>query len=170
MPWTWDNDTFDFVHLRYLCGGIADWNALMAEAYRCCKPGGWMQTCECDPLFLSDDGTTDSNPDMEKWRQLFDEGSKKLGQSFTVIKDNLQRPAIEAAGLVEIHEVDFKVIFLPSSFCLVFLPLSVSPLFLINAKVPVGGWAADPQLAEVGRYLQLTMENDLEGRHICSTQ
>ena len=27
----------------------------------------------------------------------------------------------------------------------------------------MGGWARDPKMAEIGRFAQLTMENDIEG-------
>lgn len=32
--WEWPEGTFDMVHIRYLNGGISDWGALFAEAYR----------------------------------------------------------------------------------------------------------------------------------------
>jgi hypothetical protein len=28
----------------------------------------------------------------------------------------------------------------------------------------MSGWAADPKLADVGRYVRLTVENDMEGK------
>lgn len=34
---------------------------------------------------------------------------------------------------------------------------------LTTAKLPVGPWPQDPRLAEVGRFVQLTMLNDIEG-------
>jgi hypothetical protein len=30
-------------------------------------------------------------------------------------------------------------------------------------QIPMSGWTADQKLAEVGRYVQLTVENDMEG-------
>ena len=38
LPWTFDPDSIDFVHLRYLVGSIQDWPGLFKEAYRCIKP------------------------------------------------------------------------------------------------------------------------------------
>lgn len=55
--WTWSSNTFDFIHMRYLFGAISDWTELFRQAYRCCKPGGWVQSCECDVLMCSDDGS-----------------------------------------------------------------------------------------------------------------
>lgn len=39
-------------------------------------------------------------------------------------------------------------------------------LMSVCAQLPVGGWALDPKLADVGRYVQLTMENDIEGEYL----
>lgn len=30
--------------------------------------------------------------------------------------------------------------------------------------MPVGGWAKDPKLREVGQYMKLTLENDVDGK------
>lgn len=135
--WTWPQNTFDFIHLRYLFGAITDWTALFREAHRCTRPGGWIQSCEIDPCFESDDGTIEGNSAIETWNALFLEGGKKLGNSFSVVKENLQVEAMHEAGFVDIRQVDHKV--------------------------PVGPWTKDPQIREVGQYLKLTMENDLQG-------
>lgn len=29
--WTWSNDYFDFIHMRYLIGAIGDWGALFKK-------------------------------------------------------------------------------------------------------------------------------------------
>ena len=31
-------------------------------------------------------------------------------------------------------------------------------------QIPVSDWPKDPTLAEIGRYVRLTMENDIEGK------
>ncbi|KAH8675191.1 S-adenosyl-L-methionine-dependent methyltransferase [Ilyonectria robusta] len=135
--WTWPENTFDFIHMRYLFGAIADWNALYEEAYLRCKPGGWVQSCEIDPPFYSDDGTADDETAMQTWNELVREGGKKFGRTFCVVEEGLQVPGIKAAGFVDIQEA--------------------------NYKVPVGRWAKDPKLRDVGQFLRSTMENDMEG-------
>ncbi|KAF9878728.1 mRNA 3'-end-processing protein YTH1 [Colletotrichum karsti] len=138
QPWTWDPDTFDFIHMRYLFGAIIDWGALFKEAYRACKPGGWVQSGEAEVEFRSDDGTIPEDSAMASlWWKLYVEGGARLGRPFDVISKDLQKKSMEEAGFVDIVEKTFKL--------------------------PVGGWPADPKLAEVGRYVQLTMENDIEG-------
>ncbi|KAM0327107.1 hypothetical protein ACHAQA_006235 [Verticillium albo-atrum] len=137
-PWTWKANTFDFVHIRYLFGAITDWPALFREAYRTTKPGGWCQSCETECIIRSDDGSITSDTVMGSWwPRMFVEGGRAFGRSFTVLSDELQRRGMEEAGFVDLHEVNFKL--------------------------PIGGWPLDPKLAEVGKYVRLTLESDLEG-------
>ncbi|KAJ4329311.1 hypothetical protein N0V84_000206 [Fusarium piperis] len=114
--WSWPENTFDFVHLRYLFGAIADWNALFAEAYRTCKPGGWVQSCEIDPPFYSDDGTVDDNAAMQTWNTVAREGGIRFGRTFCVVDEGLQVPGLEAAGFVDIQQQNFKVRAIPGNF------------------------------------------------------
>ncbi|KAF5557307.1 mRNA 3 end-processing YTH1 [Fusarium napiforme] len=134
--WTWSNDTFDFVHMRYLIGAIADWGALFKEAFRCCKPGGFVESVEVNPTFFSDDGTASDVRAVQTWNKLFREASKAFGRSFCEIEGDAE--LLAAAGFVDLQVTDFKV--------------------------PVGGWAKDSKLRQVGEFLRATMENDLEGR------
>ncbi|KAF5585568.1 zinc finger transcription factor ace1 [Fusarium pseudocircinatum] len=135
QPWTWKEDYFSFIHIRYLFGAIKDWNSLFSEAYRCCAPGGWVQSGEADVTFRSDDGTTELEPVFKTYQKLFEDGSQILGNPFFV--HDLQQKAFEEAGFKDIETVDYKF--------------------------PIGGWPKDPKLAEVGRFVKATLENDLEG-------
>ncbi|KAF5004744.1 hypothetical protein FDECE_8770 [Fusarium decemcellulare] len=137
LAWTWKDNYFDFVHIRYLFGAIQDWNALFCEAYRCCAPGGWVQSCEADVHFYSDDGTTESEPVLKTWARLYEEGGKAMGRPFFLLQDQLQEKGFNEAGFTDIKVVDYKL--------------------------PVGGWPRNPELAQVGQFVKLTLENDLEG-------
>ncbi|KAF4435134.1 hypothetical protein FACUT_7392 [Fusarium acutatum] len=117
--WTWSNGTFDFVHMRYLIGAIADWGALFKEAFRCCKPGGFVESVEVNPTFLSDNETASNVMAVQTFCEI--EGDAEL---------------LAAAGFVDLQVTDFKV--------------------------PVGGWAKDSKLRQVGQFLRATIENDLE--------
>ncbi|KAF5005150.1 hypothetical protein FDECE_8407 [Fusarium decemcellulare] len=135
QSWSWNDNHFDFVHIRYLFGAIKDWTALFKEAYRCCAPGGWVQSVEADIKFHSDDSTIDLEPAFETFWKLFDDGGKILGNSFFV--HDLQKEGFEDVGFEDVRTVDYKF--------------------------PVGGWPKDPKLAEIGRFVKLTLENDMEG-------
>ncbi|KAH7219756.1 S-adenosyl-L-methionine-dependent methyltransferase [Fusarium oxysporum] len=136
--WTWSNDRFDFVHMRYLIGAIADWGALFKEAFRCCKPGGFVESVEVNPTFLSDDETASDVMAVQTWNKLFREASKTFGRSFCEIEGDVE--FLAAAGFVDLQVTDFKV--------------------------PVGGWAKDSRLRQVGQFLRATIENDLEGKQV----
>ncbi|KAI1502024.1 S-adenosyl-L-methionine-dependent methyltransferase [Biscogniauxia marginata] len=122
QPWTWAPNSFDLVHARYLFGAVADWTELFRQAYRCCKPGGWVQSAEADVEILSDDGTVLPDSAMNTfWNMLYREGGRKLGVSFQVIKEGLQRKGMEEAGFVDIQELNHKVrlflFFMNSIYC-----------------------------------------------------
>ncbi|PCD46662.1 hypothetical protein AU210_002063 [Fusarium oxysporum f. sp. radicis-cucumerinum] len=140
--WTWSNDSIDFVHMRYLIGAITDWGALFKEAFRCCKPGAFVESVEVNPTFLSDDETASDVMAVQTWNKLFREASKAFGRSFCEIEGDVE--LLAAAGFVDLQVTDFKV--------------------------PVGGWAKDSKLRQVGQFLRATIENDLEGYTLMAWQ
>ncbi|KAF5616138.1 methyltransferase [Fusarium tjaetaba] len=137
LTWPWKDNYFDFTHIRYLFGSVQDWPALFQEAYRCCAPGGWVQSCEADIHFYSDDGTTDSEPALQKWADLYEKGGAATGRTFFLQQEALQERSITEAGFTDVRIFDYKL--------------------------PVGGWTSNRKLFELGEYVRLTLENDLEG-------
>lgn len=95
--------------MRWLTGSIPDWYALMAEAYKTCKPGGWVESFEPSSMLETDHGELPEDSAVARWGTFFVEGGKKTGRSFTVVEEELQRKAMEAAGFVDIGEFCFKV-------------------------------------------------------------
>lgn len=142
QDWTYAPNSFDYVHIRYMLGSIQDWPRLFKQAYTALKPGGYVESYESEPKYMSDDGTVTPDSAMSTWTKLFADGGRKLNRPFTVLTDNLQQKAIEEAGFIDIE--------------------------VTNQKAPIGGWAQDPRLQEIGQYAQLALEQDLEGnnRHI----
>ena len=109
QEWTFRNEDFDYVHMRWLLGSIQDWDALLQQAYRVLKPGGWVESLETSAIVRSDDGSVTETSALGQWGKFFLNGGKKIGRSFTVIEDETQRKSIEAAGFVDIQEFNFKV-------------------------------------------------------------
>ncbi|KAF9777151.1 hypothetical protein IL306_004568, partial [Fusarium sp. DS 682] len=107
LDWTWEPNQFDFIHIRYIFGAIKDWSALFSEAYRCCVPGGWVQSAEADVEFRCDDGTIDKEPNLKLYKKLFEEGGKILGNPFFVYEQQVQ--GFKDAGFEDITTVDYKV-------------------------------------------------------------
>ncbi|KAK3399751.1 S-adenosyl-L-methionine-dependent methyltransferase [Sordaria brevicollis] len=135
--WTYADDTFDFINMRQLVGIVDDWNKLFRNAFRCCKPGGYVESMASCVEFLSDDGSVKPGSAIDQWGKLFREGGKKFGRSFAVYEEDLQRVGMEAAGFVDI---EFK-----------------------DIMCPLGVWHPDKKAAERGLWYKLAGEADLEG-------
>lgn len=82
---------------------------MFKKAYKVLKPGGWIETHEPASHIISQDGTVTPESALGQWGKIFDEGGKKLGQTFNVVDLQLQRKGLEEAGFVDIQEVDMVV-------------------------------------------------------------
>lgn len=109
QPWTWTDSEFDFIHIRYLFGAIADWTGLYREAFRTLQSGGWIESAEVEVDFVSDDNTVDPDSALALWGRMCKETGEKIGRPFTVLTDNVQKKGLEEAGFVDIQSVDYKV-------------------------------------------------------------
>lgn len=135
--WSFPDNDFDFVHIRYLSGCIPDWYEFFRQAYRVTAPGGYLESYEGSPNVRSDDDTLPTDTAMAQWGPLFINGGKLIGRSFSVVDDGIQKKAMAAAGFVDIQD---RLI-----------------------KVPSGPWPADKRLKEIGVFSQHAVESDVEG-------
>lgn len=108
-PWTWTDNEFDFIHIRYLFGAIADWTSLYREAFRTLQSDGWIESVEVEVDFVSDDNTVDPDSALALWGRMCKETGIKIGRPFTVLTDDVQKKGLEEAGFVDIQAVDYKV-------------------------------------------------------------
>lgn len=46
---------------------------------------------------------------MRQWTEVFVDGGEKVGRTFLVVDEELQRKGMEAAGFVDIQEYNWKV-------------------------------------------------------------
>ena len=109
QDWTFKENSTDFVHVRWLVGSIPDWTALFKQAYRCLKPGAYLESHEASARVLSDDGSVHDDSALGQWGEIFIEGGRKIGRPFTVVEDDLQKKAMEAAGFIDVKVTTFKV-------------------------------------------------------------
>ncbi|KAK0617644.1 S-adenosyl-L-methionine-dependent methyltransferase [Immersiella caudata] len=137
QEWTFPPSHFDFIHIRGLVGSIDDWPLLYQRAFTALKPGGWLESYEISPTWESDDNTVAEDSAMGRWGPVFVEAGKKIGRSFTIVGDEVQRTGMEEAGFVGIQEK--------------------------RIKQPIGSWPKDKRLKDIGTYGQLVMERDAEG-------
>ncbi|KAI0476548.1 S-adenosyl-L-methionine-dependent methyltransferase [Xylariaceae sp. FL0804] len=137
QEWTFQPNSFDYIHMRYLFGSIQDWDALHREAYRACKPGGWVETIEPSVLLQSDDGSLAKGTALYDWGPLFHEATDKVGRSMSVIEENKLVNGLTRAGFVDVKER--------------------------TVKLPASPWPKDPTLKQIGAFSRLAMEQDLDG-------
>ncbi|KAI0837016.1 S-adenosyl-L-methionine-dependent methyltransferase [Hypoxylon sp. FL0890] len=137
QPWTYEPNSFDYIHLRWLTGSVPDWYALYREVFKALKPGGYFEHKESSCLLISDDGTVAEGSAIDQWGKVFTEAGKKFGRTFSVVEEGLQRKAMEAAGFEIVEELDMKT--------------------------PLGPWPADETQKQIGLYNRLAIEQDVEG-------
>ncbi|KAK3948610.1 S-adenosyl-L-methionine-dependent methyltransferase [Pseudoneurospora amorphoporcata] len=137
LEWTWPDNTFDFIHGRMLVGVIEDWYEFHRQAFRTCKPGGYVETFVGCTTFQCDDGTLKEGSAMSQWGKVFNEGGRQFGRTFEVYENDLQRKAMAAAGFEDIRYQDYFI--------------------------PMGGWGSDKEAAERGLWWKIALEADLEG-------
>ncbi|KAK3340120.1 S-adenosyl-L-methionine-dependent methyltransferase [Neurospora tetraspora] len=136
--WAYKSDFFDFIHLRWLIGTIKDCYALYKEAYRCCKPGGYIEHMDANATVESDDGSVDNNTHaLGQWGPMWQAAGRKIGFECDILSTNIMQNAMKEAGFVNIVVKDYKV--------------------------PIGQWSTDKKLNEVGLYFHAVMNQDLEG-------
>ncbi|KAI0108152.1 S-adenosyl-L-methionine-dependent methyltransferase [Daldinia grandis] len=153
-PWTFPPASFDFIHMRYLCGAVLDWDVAYAEAFRAVRPGtGWVEALEPALRIRSDDGSVCEGDGsvLAAWGPLFEEGARRYGNGnrvpgsansgpsrpMNIVEDGTMERAFRRAGFVDIVMQTFKCPLTPNS--------------------------NDPHLSEVGLYAHATMEEGMEG-------
>lgn len=122
--WVYEDNYFDFVHLRCLFGSIADWEALYQQIYEKTKPGGWIQELEMNIVFTSDDGTVDDDNFMAEWSRTMIEFGEKSGRTMRIA--DMCGDLIREGGFEDVEETWYKG--------------------------PVGPWPKEKRLKEIGLY------------------
>ncbi|KAE8441209.1 hypothetical protein EG329_005609 [Mollisiaceae sp. DMI_Dod_QoI] len=105
--WLYRPGTYDLVHVRFMFLAIKDFPAMLAQAYRTLKPGGYVE--------LSELGVTPvaTNPDcippfqIFRWLDLYDEAMKKMGFNFRVA--HAFKDMLTEAGFVDVVETKLEV-------------------------------------------------------------
>jgi hypothetical protein len=136
LEWTYSPDYFDFIHIREMFGSVADWTKLLAQAYRCARPGGWVEIVEHSVRPVSDDGTVGPDHFFTFWGDTVIEAGKVFGKTFEIWKD--AKSHMNDAGFEDVQEVYYKW--------------------------PMNGWCKnDKKMYELGRWNQLRLHDGIEG-------
>ena len=107
--WTFKENYFDFIHLRFLTGGIKDWAGLYKQAYQACKPGGWIEHFDLTSVPFSDDDSVPKGSALEQYGKIFIEAGKRLGMTHRTAEDGIQENGLKEAGFVNITANNYKV-------------------------------------------------------------
>jgi hypothetical protein len=108
--WTWKEHRFDYIHLKNLAGNVADWPHLFGQAFKCLRPGGYLESHEQSlQLFrqgpiMHDTTLDDSIEAIDSWNSVFRsmKDEPKVRRSFTVADDKTQWEAMNKAGFVDL--------------------------------------------------------------------
>ncbi|UPK95640.1 hypothetical protein LCI18_006575 [Fusarium solani-melongenae] len=137
-PWTFPEDSVDYIHMRFLRGSVPDWHALYQNAFRATKPGGWIETHEDNPELHTHEGPLEGDGALAGWGKIFQNGSQKLGRHFTPIPYDLQKNGLLAAGFIDIN---------------------CQPV-----QVPIWDWPKNRKLKKMGLMAKASMLVDVEGQ------
>ncbi|CAM1510881.1 Fc.00g083940.m01.CDS01 [Cosmosporella sp. VM-42] len=139
LDWTFKKDYYDFIHIRYLYGGIDNWGKLYKQAYDHVKPGGWVENIEIDLETRSENPKVANDEDhiFKKWCQLFWAAGDKLGRTFRIARDNGMENLMKETGFVDVVHKQWKV--------------------------PIGGWPKDQKLKQIGLYNGMFIDQSLDG-------
>ncbi|KAL1646551.1 hypothetical protein SLS58_003137 [Diplodia intermedia] len=96
-PWT-HATPFDLIYARQLDGSISDWPALIANMFKCTRPGGWTE---------SDDGSLKPNAHINRFLATLEEGCKKLGKE--LYPGPLAEGWLKDAGFVNVQTRMYKI-------------------------------------------------------------
>ena len=102
--WTFAPESVDYIHLRWLLGSVADWDAFFKEAARTLKSGGIVESHEPQCHIESEDGSVKEDSALAKWGPMFVKAGESWGRPFDIIDKGIQEQAMKNAGLVDVRE------------------------------------------------------------------
>lgn len=135
--WTYENDYFDYIHMRSLSGSFTDWNFVMKNAYEATKPGGIIEFQDYGSELFSSDGTPLTEADPERpftyWLYHVVNAAEKANRPLPM--GRRMKGLMEKAGFVDIVES--------------------------TAVWPIGTWPKDKRLKDVGKWGLLGVTDSL---------
>ncbi|WQF89507.1 Putative S-adenosyl-L-methionine-dependent methyltransferase superfamily [Colletotrichum destructivum] len=115
---------FDYIHLRFMNGSLADWKKTVTKAYDNLVPGGYLEIQDNDCVFTADDDTLPPEKPLAEFGRLIREAAQKFGRAFV--------PCPELKNLLA--EIGFE------------------DVALENFKWPSNPWPKDPYYKRIGQW------------------
>jgi SAM-dependent methyltransferase len=123
-------DYFDFIHMRNLAQSVSNWSQLISSAFRCVKPGGYLELVELGQIAYSDDGSMKDDNPIKIHFETTKRAMEKIGRP-PQDTENMKRK-LEEAGFVDVK--------------------------VMRAKQPIGPWPKDKGLKRTGAMVLLACD------------
>ncbi|RPA93777.1 S-adenosyl-L-methionine-dependent methyltransferase [Choiromyces venosus 120613-1] len=133
-PWTFEKNSFDFIHSRHLSGALESWPKYISQVYATLKPGGWVQFSEYAAEVTSDDDSYPKECAIRTFLRLLNSAANKTGRVMNVA--HTIKGITEKAGFTKVSQ---KIL-----------------------KLPWAPWPSDPKMKELGKFALLNCETSFE--------
>ena len=134
LEWLYPPNHFDFVHTRHMVTAIRKWDLIIESAFTHLKPGGWLELHEIDHMPHSLDGTLATDSYLLQYWMLITEACKNM--HLDLRPHTRLADMMRAAGFFNVTE---RIFF-----------------------TPIGPWARNQQLREIGLYWRSVLLAGLE--------
>ncbi|KAK4185323.1 S-adenosyl-L-methionine-dependent methyltransferase [Podospora australis] len=125
---------YDYIHCRYMAGGIQDWPRLVKQIYNNTKPGGWVEFQESANTLYSQDGSLKPDNAMVRLMDSLALACDKIGRTLDPAPS--MKKWAEEAGFINVTEKRFRL--------------------------PIGNWPKDARLKEVGTLMGVNFTEGVE--------
>ncbi|KAJ2998396.1 hypothetical protein NUW58_g349 [Xylaria curta] len=109
LEWERPPNYYDLIHLRDMTGAFADWEAIYRSAFRCLKPGGWIEVLDFDDKKGLSDLFAYFEPESLLYKLALDlqEASVLSGRSRGV--GHLEPRLLVNAGYVDVNLTEYSI-------------------------------------------------------------
>lgn len=133
--WTYPENSFDLIHVRGLTGSVGSWPKFYQECLKHLRPNGYLEQLEFGVNIHTEPDRTEYDEIIKSFGPLLVEAGERMGKTFEIAEHMTE--LIEKAGFVDV----------------------VTKRFIW----PIGPWADDEQLRELGRWNLKNWEDGMEG-------
>ncbi|KAL2196875.1 S-adenosyl-L-methionine-dependent methyltransferase [Corynascus similis CBS 632.67] len=133
-PWV-HTTKFDWIFSRYMAASIHDWPKLMSQIYENLNPGGYAEFQDFNLTYYSEDGSLTEEHALRQWIKTLTGAADSLGRD--------SNPGSKLEGWA--RDAGFQGV------------------TARRYRVPIGPWARDPLLKEVGTWNLMQVLNGLDG-------
>lgn len=135
QEWLYKSDLFDLIYVRFMFMAIRDWPAMLEQAYRCVRPGGYVELAELRLDPVSADPSRPSAPTVREWNRIQGGILRSKGIDMTIAL-KFKQMLIEA-GFEDVREEVMEL--------------------------PWGAWHPDPKLKAIGFWHLEQLKQGLQG-------